>query len=305
MLSFLLWSFWQPEARMPSPVVSVRGLHSFASRKYEYHRRSRQNHLEFIHPSKGKERDEAVSDSRQAIMADSEHERRCQRRHETHGNCYVTIYPLLCVGTRRTRLEKTADRTGNVRCTCVTLYSVSLVNVVLVLDGKIPELKPVGSSKSCAKESSVGRRKTRGRSGCMLPAADVQKATVSIVWKPIRKMQEVQRSDHNPLQTYCWSESAWCFKTLKMHVYESLIRTRRVGTSRCKLEQICFSIESLTDESDIAAFDLLSRALDRLDQAIHNLTEMTTLLFIKKILFYFIFYLSTSFRVLTLHSIEW
>lgn len=115
----------------------------------------------------------------------------------------------------------------------------------------------------------------------LLPSNDARRRLYELFAENLVKLQEVpKRADHNPAFTlYCWSvDVPRMEKSVRERIQASLckLRARRKLEAEQNKELIARS-DQLVEANDIAKFDKLSRALDRLDRAVVQLDAMLML----------------------------
>lgn len=115
----------------------------------------------------------------------------------------------------------------------------------------------------------------------LLPSNDTRRRLYELYRDELVQMQEIpKRADHNPAFTlFCWSVNVpHLEKTLSERIQDSLCKLRR----RRKFEaeenkDLIARSDQLVEAHDLAKFDKLSRALDRLDRATVQLDSMLLL----------------------------
>lgn len=115
----------------------------------------------------------------------------------------------------------------------------------------------------------------------LLPSNDTRRRLYELYRDELVQLQEIpKRADHNPAFTlFCWSVNVpHMDKTLSERIQDSLCKLRR----RRKFEaeenkDLIARSDQLVEAHDLAKFDKLSRALDRLDRAIVQLDSMLLL----------------------------
>ncbi|TYZ57631.1 hypothetical protein PybrP1_003383 [[Pythium] brassicae (nom. inval.)] len=115
----------------------------------------------------------------------------------------------------------------------------------------------------------------------LLPSNDARRRLYELFAERLVKLQEVpKRADHNPAFTlYCWSvDVPRMERSVRERVEASLckLRARRKLEAEQNKELIARS-DQLVEANDVAKFDKLSRALDRLDRAVLQLDAMLML----------------------------
>lgn len=115
----------------------------------------------------------------------------------------------------------------------------------------------------------------------LVPSHDARRRLYELFTENLVKMQEIpKRADHNPAFTiFCWSvDVPRMEKSVRERIEASLckLRARRKLEAEQNKELIARS-DQLVEANDIAKFDKLSRALDRLDRAIIQLDAMLML----------------------------
>ena len=115
----------------------------------------------------------------------------------------------------------------------------------------------------------------------LLPSNDTRKRLFEMYAEHLVKLQEIpKRADHNPAFTvFCWSVDVPKLERLVTErIQDSLgkLRRRRKHEAHENKDLIARS-DQLVEAHDLAKFDKLSRALDRLDRAILQLGEMLML----------------------------
>ncbi|TMW63835.1 hypothetical protein Poli38472_002776 [Pythium oligandrum] len=115
----------------------------------------------------------------------------------------------------------------------------------------------------------------------LLPSNDARRRLYELYRENLVKLQEIpKRADHNPAFTmYCWSVDVPGLElSIAERIQDSLskLRRRRKDEAEQNKELIARS-DQLVDENDLAKFDKISRALDRLDRAIIHLDNMLML----------------------------
>lgn len=115
----------------------------------------------------------------------------------------------------------------------------------------------------------------------LLPSNDARRRLYELFTERLVTLQEVpKRADHNPAFTlYCWSvDVPRMEQSVRMRVEAAVckLRTRRKLEAEQNKELIARS-DQLVEANDIAKFDTLSRALDRLDRAVLQLDAMLML----------------------------
>ncbi|KAF1332527.1 DNA-directed RNA polymerase iii subunit, partial [Globisporangium splendens] len=115
----------------------------------------------------------------------------------------------------------------------------------------------------------------------LLPSNDTRRRLYELFTENLVKMQEIpKRADHSPAFTvFCWSvDLPRMEKSVAERILTSLckLRARRKMEAEQNKDLIARS-DQLVEANDLAKFDKLSRALDRLDRAIIQLDAMLML----------------------------
>uniref|UniRef100_K3X6M8 DNA-directed RNA polymerase III subunit RPC3 n=1 Tax=Globisporangium ultimum (strain ATCC 200006 / CBS 805.95 / DAOM BR144) TaxID=431595 RepID=K3X6M8_GLOUD len=115
----------------------------------------------------------------------------------------------------------------------------------------------------------------------LLPSNDARRRLYELFTENLVKMQEIpKRADHSPAFTvFCWSvDLPLMEKSVAERILTSLckLRARRKMEAEQNKDLIARS-DQLVEANDLAKFDKLSRALDRLDRAIIQLDAMLML----------------------------